>query len=348
MNAELWAKYSQVLQSDFPLFVERSVAELNPGTSWERNWHIDAIAHQLQRVERGEITRLIINAPPRSAKSIAGSVCWPAHVLARNHSVKFVCASYSDDLAVVHASHFRRLVSADWYRNAFKSQPLRKNSANEVETMQGGSRYATSVDGTLTGLGADVIIVDDPLNAKDAFSKVSRDHVNEWFDHSLVSRLNNKITGAIVVIMQRLHPEDLTGHLLRKGGWQHLCLPAIAPADADIPTGNGGLRNWTEGQPLQANREPTHVLDNLKQQLGSEIFNAQYLQAPLPEQGNMLKRDWLKMYGAVPIRQAGDEIFQSWDTASKATKTCDLFCLRHVSCAQQESIFSARFISGKT
>ena len=190
-------------------------------------------------------------------------------------------------------------------------------------TAAGGFRLVTSVGGTLTGRGGDLIIVDDPLNASEAYSKATRDRANDWFSHSLVSRLDNKGTGAIVIIMQRLHDEDLTGYVLERGNWEVLSLPAIASEDRAVPLLNGRSYPWKAGEALHPSREPIKVLNDLKYELGSYAFAAQFLQTPVPDTGNMLKRGWLRQYETAPIKADGDQIVQSWDTAMKVTDGSD-------------------------
>ncbi|MBV6486861.1 MAG: hypothetical protein GHHEDOFH_00798 [Pseudorhodoplanes sp.] len=312
-----------VLRLDFQSFAQKSFVELNPGATWEHNWHIDAICHHLEQVRAGKITRLIINMPPRSLKSHIGSVAFPAYCLGRHPTLKFICASYSQELAAKHASDFRRVLDSDWYGRVFGRGALFKNAENEVQTQEGGFRFATSVGGTLTGRGGDVIIIDDPLSAAEAYSKTSRERINSWFSTTLLSRLDNKKTGAIIVIMQRLHPDDLTGHLLEEEGWNLVSLPAFAPNDREIAVADGRSHFWRKGEVLHAAREPLTVLEQIKRQLGTDTFNAQYLQAPLPDTGNLLKRSWLQIYEMAPVKQPGDQVVQSWDTAMKATDTSD-------------------------
>lgn len=316
-------EFDAVVRQDFQSFAQKSFIELNPGAAWEHNWHIDAICHHLEQVRTGTITRLIINMPPRSLKSHIGSVAFPAYCLGRNPTLKFICASYSQGLAAKHASDFRRVLDSDWYGRVFGHGEPFKNTENEVQTPEGGFRFATSVGGTLTGRGGDVIIIDDPLSAAEAHSKTSRERVNSWFSSTLLSRLDNKKTGAIIVIMQRLHPEDLTGHLLEEDGWTLVSLPAVAPDDREIIVAAGRSHFWRKGKVLHEAREPLTVLEQIKRQLGTDTFNAQYLQAPLPETGNLLKRSWLQTYEMAPVKQPGDQIVQSWDTAMKATDTSD-------------------------
>jgi predicted phage terminase large subunit-like protein len=210
-------------------------------------------------------------------------------------------------------------MQSDFYCKLFSTR-LSKITDDELVTTMGGFRIATSVGATLTGLGADTLIVDDPLSATEAYSEASRKNANNWFTGTLMSRLNDKRAGAIFVVTQRLHQEDLTGVLIEKG-WEGLVLPAIAPRDTVIQIGNR-RHYWKAGEPLQA-REPLDVLEDLKRQLSAAVFAAQYMQDPVPEAGNMLKRDWLKWCELRPVRQPGDQIVQSWDTAVKVTATSD-------------------------
>ena len=147
-----------------------------------------------------------------------------------------------------------------------------KNTENEYQTSKGGFRYATSVGGTLTGRGGEIVIIDDALSASEAMSKVSREKANDWFTGTLSSRLDDKSKGAIIVIMQRLHQEDLSGHLLEQGGWDHLNLPAIAPADMEIPISASKNSVWNADLQLDEVREPLPVLDRLRQILGTDFL----------------------------------------------------------------------------
>ena len=151
----------------------------------------------------------------------------------------------------------------------------------------------------------------------------SRFRVNNWFSHSLISQLDDKQTGAIVIIMQRLHSDDLTGYVLERGSWKVLSLPAINNEERIIPLLDGRSHAWGLGEALHTSREPLRVLDDLKHELGSYAFSAQFLQTPVPDTGNMLKREWLREYEGAPAKAEGDQIVQSWDTAMKATDGSD-------------------------
>jgi hypothetical protein len=201
-----------LLRQNFNAFVEKAFATLAPGQDFDPSWHLKAIAYQLERLRRGEITRLIINMPPRSLKSVTASVAFPAFVLGHDPTRRIICVSYSGDLAKKHANDFRAVAEAAWYRDLFPGMRIgQKDSESEIELTARGFRLATSVGGTLTGRGGDLIIIDDPLKPDDAYSEVKRNSANEWFKNTLISRLDDKRSGAILVVMQRIHMDDLTG-----------------------------------------------------------------------------------------------------------------------------------------
>lgn len=309
-----------VVRNDFRAFVHKVFTTLAPGQTYVRSWHVEAIAWQLERVRRGELRRLIINMPPRSLKSITASVAFPAFVLGHDPSQRVICISYSGDLAKKHSNDFRAVLESPWYRSTFPNARIGryKNTETEIELTARGFRFATSVGGTLTGRGGGITIIDDPLKPDDAFSEVKRQAANQWFTNTLLSRLDDKRTGAIVIVMQRVHIDDLTGFLLEQSDeWEVLSLPAIAYNDEVVPTWAGRTCRRRAGEALSPEREPFHVLEALKRQIGSDAFSAQYQQQPAPPGGAMVKRDWVKRYSELP--PASERLFtlQSWDTASK-------------------------------
>jgi len=194
---------------------------------------------------------------------------------------------------------------------------------NDYETNEGGRRVATSIGGTVTGLSADLIIIDDPLNADDAFSDSIRNATNVFCTRSLMPRLSDKKEGRIIVVMQRLHPDDLTGHLLAQGTWNHLCLPAVAPADRVIELPYGKRYSWKAGEALHPDFFDLDTLEKFKQEIGSLFFTAQFMQEPLPADGGLLRSRYLRSCDEMPTRKPNDLIVQSWDTAVKDTPTSD-------------------------
>jgi hypothetical protein len=292
---------------------------LEPGQAYVPNWHLEAIGYQLERVRRGEIMRLIINMPPRSLKSMTASVAFPAFVLGHNPTRRIICVSYSGDLAKKHANDFRAVLEAPWYRSVFPTARIgQKDSETEIELTARGSRLATSVGGTLTGRGGDLIIIDDPLKPDDAYSEIKRNAANGWFKNTLLSRLDDKRTGAIIIVMQRVHMDDLTGFVTSQSDeWEVLNLAAIAEVDEVIPISDTDVHRRRIGEALSPVREPLSVLENMKLQLGSDAFSAQYQQMPVPPGGAIIKRHWIKRYAELPLQRECFLILQSWDTASK-------------------------------
>jgi predicted phage terminase large subunit-like protein len=304
-------------RQDFVSFVRKTFHVLNPGATFHMNWHICAIAHALEQVWLGHTKRLIITVPPRSLKSVMCSVALPAWVLGRDPTKRVIVASYSAELAIKHGNDFRTVINSDEVRGIFPGLCISaiKNTQSEVVTTLNGFRLAISVDGTLTGRGGDIIIIDDPIAALAAMSQKAREHVVDWYFNTLLSRLDDKQNGAIVLVMQRLHEDDLAGVLLRGSDlWTVLNLPAISEQDEEIPIGNGQVHFRRAGDVLHPEREPKEVLDSLRAQLGAEIFSAQYQQRPMPPGGGTIKRTWVRRYDQLP--QSG-LIVQSWDVANK-------------------------------
>jgi predicted phage terminase large subunit-like protein len=279
----------------------------------------------LAKVARGETTRLIINIPPRNLKSICASIALPAFVLGQDPTKRIICVSYGDDLAKKFSNDCRAVMRSDWYRRIFPGTVVDKgkDTETEVQTTKRGYRLATSIGGTLTGRGGDLIIIDDPIKPQDAQSKSIREKTIQWYENTLLSRLDDKQTGGIVVVMQRLHMEDLTDHLLTKGGFDLLCLPAIAESKEQIPIGPKRYYVREIDEVLDPAREPRAALDQLRNSMTPLVFSAQYQQRPIPLAGNLIKRHWLNFYeGSVPWEEDEYHV-TSWDTAMKSSNHSD-------------------------
>jgi predicted phage terminase large subunit-like protein len=278
---------------------------------------------QLDRVMKGACQRLIINQPPRSLKSIAISVAYVAWRLGKNPALEIVVVSYNREFAADLHRLFRLVVESDWYRTIFPSTKWMKQTDTDFVTTMGGGRFATSIGGQLTGRGGDLVIIDDPMNASDAQSEPARKKVIDFFSNSLLSRLNDKQTQPIIIVMQRLHDDDLSGHLLEKGGWDHLNLPAIAIEDGDFDLGFGRIHHRKVGDVLHPARENLETLQQLKTAMGSLTFSAQYQQAPIPVEGNLVKRASIQCYEALPEIRGFKSVVQSWDIATAVGSTND-------------------------
>jgi predicted phage terminase large subunit-like protein len=306
-----------ILRTNFECFLKMCFLCLNPGAPYLPNWHIKAIAYQLDRIRRGEITRLIINMPPRYLKSLTVTVAFTAFLLGHEPWRKIFAISYGDDLSAKHASDFRSIMHAPWFKRAFRKMRILRSVDGELVTTKRGFRKSTSVSGPLTGLGGDLFIIDDPQKPVDAQSESRRNSLNQWVSNTLMSRLDNKQTGAIIVVMQRVHMDDLSGFLSNSADdWEILSLPAIAEVDENIPIGNGEIYHRQIGEALHPGLESLDTLRKQQKMMGPDVFAAQYQQSPVPPGGAMIKRAWLRYYDVAPELRDG-RVIQSWDTAAK-------------------------------
>lgn len=334
--------FSQLLDFDFATFIGKVVGTTDPCGRFLPNWHIDLIAEYLEAARRGEVRRLIINMPPRSLKSICVSVAWPAWLLGHAPHSRIIAASYARSLALKHSVECRHVMQAEWYRTLFPKVMLAddQNEKHKFLTTERGFRLATSVGGAVTGEGGQFLIMDDPLNPMQALRAKGRAYVNAWFDHTFASRLDDKGRGVIVLVMQRLHEDDLSGYLLRKGGWEHLCLPAVAEEDVVLQKGNVRVERQC-GQVLHGDREGLALIERAKVELGSRAFAAQYQQAPLRECDGMVKRAWFGRCAVLP--EHFDRVVQSWDTAIKSGESNDAsVCLTFGEVGQKSYLLDVR------
>src|SRR5262249_31309072 len=295
---------------------------VRPGVVFKPNWHFEAVTEKLSQVARGDVRRLIITMPPRMLKSLCASVALPAWFLGRNPSERVVVVSYSDVLARTHANDFRLLVNHPIYQASFPAMRLERDTDREITTTKRGKRIATSIEGTLTGLGGNLIIIDDPIKLGDAMSESVRTRVIEWYRSTLLSRADDKRAARIVLVMQRIHQDDLSGYLQEQGGFDVLCLPAVAPCAEAYYLGDGRYKRRLKHELLHPAHEPAEVLLELTRAMGPIAFSAQYQQDPIPPGGTIIKRKWLATYDTVG-RQSGDKVIMSWDVALSETATAD-------------------------
>jgi predicted phage terminase large subunit-like protein len=313
-EAELYA----ILRNDFLSFVHKCVQTLNPGAQFLPNWHIDAIDFRLRQIMDGTTTRLIVNMPPRYLKSTIVSVAFSAFLLGHFPRRRIICISYGNELAAKHAADFRAIVESEWYRKTFPKMRIKRSTDLEVNTTLGGFRKTTTVNAALTGFGGDCFIIDDPQKADDALSEALRNSVNQWVLNTLMSRLDNKQTSAIILVMQRVHLQDLTGYLTENSDeWTVLSLPAIAEADELVQVGEETYHRRRVGEALHPEHESSPTLGRLRTQLGPSIFSAQYQQSPVPLGGAIIKRKWLRYYDRLPDRDKVWQVLLSIDAASK-------------------------------
>ena len=311
-----------VLATNLTSFTEFAFGVVRPGIPFKPNWHFEAVTHILSEVASGEVRRLIITLPPRNLKSLCASVALPAWFLGRNPSERVVVVSYSDFLARTHANDFRLLVNHPIYQAAFPAMRLQRDTDREITTTKRGKRIATSIDGTLTGLGGNLIIIDDPLKLGDAMSEAVRTRVIDWYRSTLLSRADDKKAARIVLVMQRVHQDDLAGYLQEQGGFEVLNLPAIAQREETYFLGDGRTYTRQRGELLHPDQESAAVLAELKREMGPIAFSAQYQQSPMPPGGRIIKRKWLTPYDDIRP-QSDDRIIMSWDIALSEAETGD-------------------------
>ena len=303
-------------------FILGSWNTIEPGRNFYDNWHIDAICEYLQAVAEGDIRRLIINIPPRHMKSITSSVALPAWVWTRDPQKRFLFASYANSLSIRDSVKCRRLIDSPWYKDHFGENfrlTTDQNQKQRFDNDQTGYRIATSVDGALTGEGGDIIVIDDPHNVREAESSTVREGVLEWWDQAMQTRLNDPKTGAFIIIMQRVHETDLTGHILRNeyDDWDHLCLPARYEIGHPTPTRSRlGFTDprTKEGDLLWPERIDVKTLDSLEKSLGSYASAGQLQQRPMPKGGGILKAEWWVPWEKDDLPDI-EYVLQSWDTA---------------------------------
>jgi predicted phage terminase large subunit-like protein len=289
-------------------FIRQAWPVIEPATEYLHNWHVDLIAEYLEAVTAGDILRLIVNIPPRYMKSIAISVMWPAWCWgpANRAGERWMFASYAEALSTKHSLDRRVLMQATWYQERWgdRVQFTRdQNLKTEYENTARGAMVSTSVGGAATGKGGDRLVVDDPLNPREALSDAHREAANTWFAQTFSTRLNDKRRGAIVVVMQRLNDQDLSGHLREQGGWEHLKVAAEDPSPrVYLFPRSGKSVEIPAGAPIWPEREGLAELAQQRIALGSYGYSGQYLQEPSPITGGLLKRyRWRYWYqGEIP------------------------------------------------
>jgi predicted phage terminase large subunit-like protein len=324
-------------------FVHVAWPILEPTTPLQWNWHLDLLCDHLTESRLGRCRRLIINVPPRSMKSLLCTVFYPVWRWCIEPQRRFMFVSYSDELSTDHSLFRRNVLNSEMYRGGW-GQVVKfskdQNLKTQYENTRRGVMFSTSITGSATGKGCDELIVDDPMNAKRAFSDQEREATNRTFDATFRSRLNNPATGTIIVIMQRLHDSDLTGHLLAQEpqAWTHISLPAEAEKDEQWRVPSGRIYTRVAGELLWPARFSHEVLAGLKTALGSWSYAGQYQQNPAPLEGGIVQRKWIQYYRELPAGDSGrpthitagfgartgrGQWIQSWDCSFKDTREAD-------------------------
>ena len=262
---------------------------------------IRLICETLQEVTEGDVRRQIINLPPRTLKSFISSICFPAWLLGLDPSTKIIVISHDKNLVHTLAYRCRQIIESKWYQEAFPGTSLQPDfsGALHFKTTAGGGVLAASVGSGLTGNGGDWIIVDDPIDARDAHSPVERQNVNTLFDSKITSRLDNRSEGKILIVMQRLHPDDLCGHLQDRPTYRHLVVPLVAETETVYRAGKFEWRR-PAGDILDPKSYSAEEVGVLRQELPAYVFQAQYQQAPILLDSGIVKAEWFGRYDNIP------------------------------------------------
>jgi predicted phage terminase large subunit-like protein len=316
--------------TSFREFIPAAWHVVEPAIPFVPNWHVDAIGDHLDAIVRGEITRLVINIPPGHMKSLTVSALWPPWVWVDRPDWRFLCGSYGIELAIRDAVKSRDVIDSEWYRDTFAptwSLSTDQNVKSYYKNTCKGERIAVSVGGKTTGFRGNVVIIDDPLSVMDSYSQAKREEAVRWLDQAATNRLNDPRTGAVVIMMQRVHENDPTGHVLKQGGYEHLCLPTEFESARRTVTSIG----WTdprteEGQLLFPQMYTPEVLAGEKRRLGPFGYAGQHQQRPVPQEGAMFKtaalttRDANGVAHAIP-RAPGTRWVRFWDIGGAGKRT---------------------------
>ena len=344
-----------ICERSLPDYMREAWPILNPATPLIFNWHIDLIAEYLLACILGQIHRLIINVPPKSSKSTLVSVMWPTWAWGplNQPGTRWMFASYSERVSTRDSLARRTLLTSQWYLNHWGPRVRLIADQNQKTIFQNTARghmLATTMGGQGTGLGGQILVIDDPHDTEKIISEKERQRGLHNFDHKLYTRLDDRKLGAIVVVMQRLHTKDLSGHLLEGAGgerWEHLCIPMEAPA-RKVYIFPLSKKEYVreEGELLNLVREGPAEIEEHKERLGSLGYAGQFQQRPVPEGGAIFKSSYLKLWPEDKDRDVElprvIRTVQSWDCAIKTSETnsysvCttwfeldDRFLLRHV------------------
>lgn len=306
-------------QQSLRSFLTAAWTIIEPSRLFIPNWHIDVICEYLEAVTRGDIRRLLINMPPRHMKSLIVSVLWPAWSWIHKPESRWLFSSYAQSLSTRDSVKCRRLVESYWYRSNWGDifeLTSDQNQKTRFENSKTGYRIATSVGGSATGEGGDFIVVDDPHNIEERESDTIRTGVLKWWDEVMSTRVNDPKNSGHVIVMQRVHEMDLSGHVLAQGGYEHLCLEAeYEPNRKHFSIPRYIDPRQEEGQPLWPIRfGPAELAEN-RLRLGSMQYAGQFQQRPSPAEGRIVKREWWRYFTERP--EKFDIIIQSWDMAFK-------------------------------
>ncbi len=344
-------------------FVRQAWGWIDP-SPYQENWHIEAMCQHLEAVTQGRIKRLLMNVPPRASKTTITMVCWPAWIWAQpkksylsGPQVRFLCGSYGDRLGMQSSLLMRRLIESPWYQENWGERVVilqDMNTKMQYDNNAGGSRAVVSVGGSLVGLGGDIVLNDDPHNTERVESEAERATTLNWWREISTTRLNSQKQSAIVVIMQRLHSEDVSGHILSEGGdeWVHLCIPMLYDPLRHCETVLGwadprgldsdgemlpGIEVDVRGQSyidpdsplgdriddvMDWNRFTRPIVEGMRRDLGRYMFAGRMQQSPYPKGGGIILEEWWQFWEDETFPDYGTCI-ASLDTSFKEKESND-------------------------
>lgn len=319
-RAEKASRHARALEGDLHAFVRYAWQVLEPHTPFIDNWHIALLCKYLTRVTNGEISRLVINIPPGTSKSRIVTVMWPVWEWITRPWLRYMCWSYAKELSTAHSMERRTLVESDWFQERWGDRVQLKHDHNlksEIaSTSLPGMMTATAVGSAATGKGGERLIIDDPLNPKQAASLADLAAVTLFWTQTLPTRLRNQDIGAIVLVMQRLAQGDPTDLAIGED-YEHLCLPM--EYEPDHPYVHPEDPRTEEGELLCPKRYSRVAVEALKISLGSYGTAGQLQQRPAPKGGGIVQTAWWRWYTIEALPGTFDELIQSWDCSFKKT-----------------------------
>ena len=314
---DILAAERELCRRSLAAFVRRAWKVLEPGQPYIHGWHVDAVCEHLEAITSGELNRLLINIPPGTMKSTLVSVFWPAWEWGPRGlaHMRFIGASHEQGLAIRDTRKMRNLITSDWYQRLW---PLElsgdQNQKTYYENRQTGFRQACAVS-SMTGRRGDRVAWDDPHSVEASLSDAHRETALRVFQETLPTRLNNPDSSAIVIVMQRLHENDVSGFILEQDyGYEHLCLPMEFEPERRCTTSIGFSDPRTEeGELLFPERFPREVVERDKKIMGSMAVAGQFQQRPAPRGGGLFKVDRIEIVRAAPANPA--QVVRYWDKA---------------------------------
>lgn len=311
--------------SNFYFFFRKVIAELYPNHADSTAPYLEALCKAAQDVIEGREPRLLVTLPPRYLKSTCFSVALPAFYLGLHPDRDVMVATYSSEFAGLHAGQFRRVINSEWYQELFPGIAIARGQdrVTEMRLTRGGGRKGVSIEGSATGYGADLVIIDDLVKTGDVTSETMRARARQFYEETLVSRINQKEDPRIIAIQQRLHEDDFAAYLIDKGTFHHVNLPAIATMRQALPLYFDREYARERDDVLWPERESRQALETMRTEIGEYAFACQYQQSPIPRSSALVRFDDIPRIGELPDRQNCAPVIISVDPAFTTEPTSD-------------------------